>query len=340
MDETISLIGELVEDGRALGRSHQIATANVDFLVNALDVPELRDILQQADVCLPDGMPVVWGASLVGMPIQERVAGADLVPRLVEASAVDRMANPRVRLVVGSGRPRAPGCSPELYPNAGGLDRPGAAHPRSVVSRRQGPRRHRRGRRRHLVRRARKPEAGAVHQGAPRSAPRPGDDRCRRLPRHVGGGAQAGTELDAANRDRVDRPNGPRTASPRPPLRPRPSSLRPASRPGVVGGPGATRRRWTASGGDGRCRRRGAWAARRRPPWTSGTEPLPRSASGVGSACRPARRHASATVRSRCWSGSWGRRAADVQVIWVDDPSLLKPTLERRGVPPTLIGAP
>jgi hypothetical protein len=33
-------------------------------------------------------------------------------------------------------------------------------------------------------------------------------------------------------------------------------------------------------------------------------------------------------------------RRRDVQVIWVDDPSLLKPTLERRGVPPTLIGAP
>jgi len=86
MNETLSLIGELVEDGRALGRSHQIATANVDFLVNALDAPELRAILQQADVCLADGMPLVWGAALVGMPIQERVAGADLVPRLVEAS--------------------------------------------------------------------------------------------------------------------------------------------------------------------------------------------------------------------------------------------------------------
>ena len=32
-------------------------------------------------------MPVVWGAALLGMPITERVAGSDLVPRLVEASA-------------------------------------------------------------------------------------------------------------------------------------------------------------------------------------------------------------------------------------------------------------
>jgi N-acetylglucosaminyldiphosphoundecaprenol N-acetyl-beta-D-mannosaminyltransferase len=87
MTETIALIGELVTDGRSFDRTHQIATANVDFLVNALDDPELRAILQAADVCLADGMPVVWGASLLGMPIRERVAGADLLPRLVEASA-------------------------------------------------------------------------------------------------------------------------------------------------------------------------------------------------------------------------------------------------------------
>jgi N-acetylglucosaminyldiphosphoundecaprenol N-acetyl-beta-D-mannosaminyltransferase len=88
MTETIALIGDLVEDGRSFGRTHQIATTNVDFLVNALDDPQLRAILQTADVCLADGMPVVWGASLLGMPIRERVAGADLLPLLVEASAV------------------------------------------------------------------------------------------------------------------------------------------------------------------------------------------------------------------------------------------------------------
>jgi N-acetylglucosaminyldiphosphoundecaprenol N-acetyl-beta-D-mannosaminyltransferase len=86
MDATIALVGDLVERGRSSGRTHQIATTNVDFLVNALDEPELRTILQSADACLADGMPVVWGASLLGMPIRERVAGADLVPLLVEAS--------------------------------------------------------------------------------------------------------------------------------------------------------------------------------------------------------------------------------------------------------------
>ena len=87
MAETIDLIAELVEDGHAHQRTHQISTVNVDFLVNAMDDRSVASILQHATVCLPDGMPVVWGSRLLGMPVAERVAGADLVPLLVAESA-------------------------------------------------------------------------------------------------------------------------------------------------------------------------------------------------------------------------------------------------------------
>ncbi len=86
MDETVALIGELVLEGRTFGRTHQVSTVNVDFLVNALEHDDVARILQHAEVCLPDGMPVVWASKLLGMPVRERVAGADLVPRLIEAS--------------------------------------------------------------------------------------------------------------------------------------------------------------------------------------------------------------------------------------------------------------
>jgi exopolysaccharide biosynthesis WecB/TagA/CpsF family protein len=86
MDEAVDGIAELVADGRATGRTHQVATVNVDFLVNALDDPEVLSILQHAPLCLADGMPIVWGARLLGTPLRERVAGSDLVPRLVEES--------------------------------------------------------------------------------------------------------------------------------------------------------------------------------------------------------------------------------------------------------------
>lgn len=89
MAETLDVIDELVRDGRRQQRSHQIATVNVDFLVNALDNPELRAILQSTTVNLADGRPIVWGARIMKLPIRERVAGADLVP-LIGAQAGER----------------------------------------------------------------------------------------------------------------------------------------------------------------------------------------------------------------------------------------------------------
>ncbi|MGZ4674890.1 MAG: WecB/TagA/CpsF family glycosyltransferase [Ilumatobacteraceae bacterium] len=84
MHETIVAVGDLVESGRRQDRTHQIATVNVDFLVNALADDAVRQLLQHADVCLADGAPVVWGARAAHMALSERIAGADLVPALAE----------------------------------------------------------------------------------------------------------------------------------------------------------------------------------------------------------------------------------------------------------------
>ena len=68
-------------------RFHQVATANTNFLVNALFDVELRHILRACDLVVPDGMLVVWAAKLLGASLMERVTGADMVPRLAEISA-------------------------------------------------------------------------------------------------------------------------------------------------------------------------------------------------------------------------------------------------------------
>ena len=86
MDDTLDVVERLVRTGRAKTRTHQVATINVDFLVGALDDSFLRTLLQRCDVCLADGQMVVWAARLCGMRVRERVAGADLVPNLVERS--------------------------------------------------------------------------------------------------------------------------------------------------------------------------------------------------------------------------------------------------------------
>ena len=90
MDETINRIFELVVDGRASGTSHQVATVNVDFVVNAVRDPELGALMRRTSLSIPDGMPIVWGSRLLASPLRTRVAGADLVAAIVRRAAADR----------------------------------------------------------------------------------------------------------------------------------------------------------------------------------------------------------------------------------------------------------
>jgi exopolysaccharide biosynthesis WecB/TagA/CpsF family protein/anti-anti-sigma factor len=94
MDETVERIFKMIDDYGTDGRPRQVATVNVDFVVNTLTWslgrirhPELIDILRRADLVTADGMPIVWTSRLLGTPLKERVTGADLVPRLAEEAA-------------------------------------------------------------------------------------------------------------------------------------------------------------------------------------------------------------------------------------------------------------
>jgi N-acetylglucosaminyldiphosphoundecaprenol N-acetyl-beta-D-mannosaminyltransferase len=82
MDEAVDRVDRYIR----AGGFHQIATANADFLINATVDPELREVLGSCDLIVADGMPLVWAARLMGVRFKERVAGADLVPRLAALS--------------------------------------------------------------------------------------------------------------------------------------------------------------------------------------------------------------------------------------------------------------
>ncbi len=84
---TMQEVLDTVEDQIAEGGFHQIATANVDFLMNSVHDEELRETLIRCDLVLADGMPLVWASHLLGTGLKERVAGADLVPQLARLSA-------------------------------------------------------------------------------------------------------------------------------------------------------------------------------------------------------------------------------------------------------------
>lgn len=63
-------------------------TANVDFTLKAYHDDELRQILFFAEKVICDGKPLVWVSRFLGFPLRERVAGADLVLKLIERCAI------------------------------------------------------------------------------------------------------------------------------------------------------------------------------------------------------------------------------------------------------------
>ncbi|MDX1614629.1 MAG: WecB/TagA/CpsF family glycosyltransferase [Candidatus Promineifilaceae bacterium] len=65
----------------------QIATVNPEFVMTAQHDGRFRQVLQDAALCLPDGIGLLLASRWLGQPLPERVAGSDLVYRLAERAA-------------------------------------------------------------------------------------------------------------------------------------------------------------------------------------------------------------------------------------------------------------
>jgi len=59
--------------------SRFIAVTNVHVVMEARHKPSFRKVLESADLCVPDGMPLVWVGRLRGHPLERRVYGPDLL---------------------------------------------------------------------------------------------------------------------------------------------------------------------------------------------------------------------------------------------------------------------
>ncbi len=59
-----------------------LSTPNLNFAVASLAGGDFRDSVIRSDLSVADGMPLVWIARLLGLPVTERVAGSTLFERL------------------------------------------------------------------------------------------------------------------------------------------------------------------------------------------------------------------------------------------------------------------
>lgn len=84
MRATLDRIAGLVA---ARGPCRLLATVNPEFVMHARRDREFAAILESADLCLPDGIGVVWAARRAGCDLRDRVTGSDLLPALAAECA-------------------------------------------------------------------------------------------------------------------------------------------------------------------------------------------------------------------------------------------------------------
>jgi N-acetylglucosaminyldiphosphoundecaprenol N-acetyl-beta-D-mannosaminyltransferase len=85
MDETVEFARGSMRNRTRL----QHAALNVAKLINARSDRVLAADISSSDLVSIDGMGIVWGARLLGLPVKERVAGVDLLSRLLAVCAED-----------------------------------------------------------------------------------------------------------------------------------------------------------------------------------------------------------------------------------------------------------
>ncbi|MBV9172333.1 MAG: WecB/TagA/CpsF family glycosyltransferase [Chloroflexi bacterium] len=70
---------ERVRAFAASGRPHQVVTVNLDFISIASRNAAFRKVINEADLAVADGMPLIWVSRLQREPLPERIAGVELV---------------------------------------------------------------------------------------------------------------------------------------------------------------------------------------------------------------------------------------------------------------------
>lgn len=84
---TYGQVLDLIRIWIAQGHPRQIATVNPEFVMAARHNRPFRAVLNHADLCVPDGIGLLWAARRLGRSLPERVTGSDLLPLLAAQAA-------------------------------------------------------------------------------------------------------------------------------------------------------------------------------------------------------------------------------------------------------------
>ncbi len=82
----LDLIGTWVKTAAS---ARHVCTVNPEFVMIAQRDPNFFNILNRADLCVPDGVGLLWAAKHLGHELPERVTGSDGLPRIAERAAAE-----------------------------------------------------------------------------------------------------------------------------------------------------------------------------------------------------------------------------------------------------------
>jgi N-acetylglucosaminyldiphosphoundecaprenol N-acetyl-beta-D-mannosaminyltransferase len=78
---------QAIVDAASTNRGHWTITANLDHLRRYQHEPIVRELIDQADLVVADGTPLIWASRLAGVALPERVAGASMIWSISEAAS-------------------------------------------------------------------------------------------------------------------------------------------------------------------------------------------------------------------------------------------------------------
>lgn len=78
---------EAIVDAAERGQGHWAITANLDHLRRYHSDPVQKGLIDDADLVVADGMPIIWASRLAGEPLPERVSGSSMVWSICQAAA-------------------------------------------------------------------------------------------------------------------------------------------------------------------------------------------------------------------------------------------------------------
>lgn len=82
MNETLSAIDTLIH----YEKKSYIVAVNVDVIIKIEEDPYLKKIVDEANIVLVDGKPLIWISRFYKEPIKAKVSGSDLIPKLCEVA--------------------------------------------------------------------------------------------------------------------------------------------------------------------------------------------------------------------------------------------------------------